>query len=1014
MNDPISRADAGTELTLAQARAQLAASRGRNYWRSLEDLATTDRFARMMEREMPRQAAAVAEWDPIDRRDFIRLMGASMALAGLTACTKQHPEKIVPYVIPPEELIPGKALFYATAAPHAGYGLGVLAESHEGRPTKIEGNPKHPASLGGTDVFAQTSILDLYDPDRSQVFLNRGRVATWDDFTRSIEEALVPLQLARGAGLRIVTETVTSPSLAAVMAQVLERFPEARWHQYEPLHDDNGLMGSKLAVGEAVGLRYDFTKARVVLSLDADFLGRGPGRVRYAHDFTAGRQVAAGPAAMNRLYVVESTPSVTGALADERQVVRPSQVELVARALARGLGIDAKTAEGHAPWDAWVEAVVRDLKKNRGACLVLAGEQQPPVVHALALAINDALDSLGKTVLAIEPVEAQPVSHLESIKELASAMQAGQVQVLLMLGGNPVYNAPADTQFAEALKKVALAVHLSPTEDETSKLSHWHIPEAHYLEVWGDVRAYDGTVSIQQPLIEPLYSGKSPLEVLSVLAGRSSRKSLDVVQDYWKARLGNPADFAVQWRRWLHEGVVPGTESAPKAVTVKTGFATEAPVVPVLTTQDIEVVFQPDASAWDGRYANNAWLQEIPRPLTKIVWDNVVLMAPQTAAYRRLKNGFLVELKIEGRTVEAPVFIVPGHPEDVATVYMGGGRTAAGRVGDGVGFNAHAIRSTSTPWLGLASARDTGANREVVTTQGHSGLEGRHHYRTATLEHYHQEPDFVKHGDEFGAVPITIMPGHQDIYRQGNQWGMVINLNACIGCNACLAACQSENNIPVVGKEQVGKGREMQWIRVDRYYSGDPASPTTHLQPVTCMQCENAPCEAVCPVAATTHSNDGLNQMIYNRCVGTRYCSNNCPYKVRRFNFLKFADHTTPSLKLQRNPDVTVRARGVMEKCTYCVQRISEARIEAKKKGRLVEEGEVITACQQVCPTKAIVFGDINNPDSAVSRYRQSPLNYGMLTELNTKPRTTYLARISNPNPELAPAAAEPTSHGHS
>ncbi len=511
MNEPISRADAGTELTLAQARAQLSAARGRNYWRSLEDLATTDRFARMMEREMPRQAAAVAEWDPIDRRDFIRLMGASMALAGLTACTKQHPEKIVPYVIPPEELIPGKALFYATAAPHMGYGLGVLAESHEGRPTKIEGNPKHPASLGGTDVFAQTSILDLYDPDRSQVFLNRGRVTTWDTFTRSIDEALVPLQLARGAGLRILTETVTSPSLTAVMAQVLERFPEARWHQYDPVHDDHALLGAKLAVGEAVGLRYDFTKAKVVLSLDADFLGRGPGRVRYAHDFTAGRQLASGPAAMNRLYVVESTPTVTGAMADERQVVRPSQVELVARALARGLGIDAKTAEGHAPWDVWVEAVVRDLKKHRGACLVLAGEQQPPVVHALALAINDALDSLGKTVLAIEPVEAQPVSHVESIKDLASAMKAGQVQVLLMLGGNPAYNAPADTQFADALKKVPLAVHLSPTEDETSRLSHWHIPEAHYLEVWGDVRAFDGTVSIQQPLIEPLYSGKSPL-----------------------------------------------------------------------------------------------------------------------------------------------------------------------------------------------------------------------------------------------------------------------------------------------------------------------------------------------------------------------------------------------------------------------------------------------------------------------------------------------------------------------
>ena len=1014
MNPISSRAVAGTELTLAQARAQLANARGRQYWRSLEQLASTDQFARMLEKEMPRQAAVVAEWDPIDRRDFIRLMGASMALAGLTACTKQHPEKIVPYVMPPEEMVPGTPMFYATAAPHAGYGLGVLAESHDGRPTKLEGNPKHPASLGGTDVFAQTSILDLYDPDRSQVFLNRGRVSTWDIFARDVEQALVPLQLARGAGLRILTETVTSPALADVMAQVLERFPEARWHQYEPLHDDHGLKGAQLAIGEAVGLRYDFSKAKVILSLDADFLGRGPGRVRYAHDFAAGRAVENGGADMNRLYAVECTPTLTGAMADGRVVVRPSQVELVARALARGLGIDAKLPEGHLPWEAWIEAVVRDLKRHRGAGLVVAGEQQPPVVHALALAINDALGCVGKTVFAIEPVEARPASHVESIKELGSAMQAGQVQVLVMLGGNPAYTAPADVPFAEALKKVNLAIHVAGVEDETSRLCHWHIPEAHYLETWGDIRSFDGTVSIQQPLIEPLYSGKSLLEVASVLLGRSARKSLDVVQDYWKNRLGKPADFDLQWRRWLHEGAVPGTEAPVKAVSIQTGFASAAPVVPELTVSDLEVVFQPDASMWDGRYANNAWLQEIPRPLTKIVWDNVVLLAPQTAAFRRLKNGFLIELQLEGRSVQAPVFIVPGHPEDTATVYVGGGRTAAGRVGDGTGFNAFAIRSTATPWIGVLQARDVGANHEVVTTQEHSGMAGRHHYRTATVAEYQHEPDFVKHGDEFGAVPITIMPGYPEIYSQGNQWGMVINLNACIGCNACLAACQAENNIPVVGKEQVGKGREMHWIRVDRYYSGDPASPDTYLQPVTCMQCENAPCEAVCPVAATTHSNDGLNQMIYNRCVGTRYCSNNCPYKVRRFNFLKFADHTTPSLKLQRNPDVTVRARGVMEKCTYCVQRISKARIEAKKQGRLVAEGEVVTACQQACPTKAIVFGDINNPDSAVSRQRKSTLNYGVLVELNTRPRTTYLARVTNPNPELAPAAAPSTSHGHS
>ena len=1009
MNDRLSRAENAGELTLAAARAQLAGKCGRSYWRSLEALAGSDRFMRLMQREMPQQASAVASWDPLDRRDFIRLMGASMALAGLTACTKQHPEKIVPYVNPPEEVVPGKPLFYATAVPHAGYGLGVLAESHEGRPTKIEGNPKHPASLGGTDLFAQASILDLYDPDRSQVFKHRGRVSTWDAFTRQMEEALVPLQLAKGAGLRILSETVTSPTLADLMAKVLERFPEARWHQYEPVHDDHAVLGAELATGTPMALRYDFTKAKVILSLDGDFLGRGPGRVRYARDFTEGRRVVDGPAEMNRLYAVESTPTLTGAQADHRLVVRPRQVEHVARALARELGIDATAGDVHGH-EAWISAVARDLKRHRGACVVLAGEQQPPVVHALALAMNEALGALGQTVLTTEPVEAQPVDHQASLKDLAGALSSGMVQVLVILGGNPVYQAPADLQFAEALKKVRLAVHLGAVEDETARLCHWHIPEAHYLETWGDLRAYNGVVTIQQPLIEPLYSGKSILEVASVLLGRSSRKSLEIVQEYWMQRTGKPADFERQWRRWLHEGVVPGTEAPPKAVTLKTGFASGPAPDLALTVTELEVVYQPDASVWDGRYANNAWLQEIPRPLTKVVWDNVVLMAPQTAAYRRLQNGFLMELQIDGRQVNAPVYIVPGHPENAITVYLGGGRTAAGRVGNGTGFNAFAVRSSSASWLAKATARDTGADHRVVTTQEHHSLEGRHHYRAATLSDYAREPGFVRHYDEFGSTPLTIMPGYPDIYRQGNQWGMVVNLNACIGCNACLAACQAENNIPVVGKEQVAKGREMHWIRVDRYYAGDPASPDTCLQPVTCMHCENAPCEAVCPVAATTHSNEGLNQMVYNRCVGTRYCSNNCPYKVRRFNFLKFADHTTPSLKLQRNPDVTVRSRGVMEKCTFCVQRISQARIEAKKQNRLVADGDVVTACQQACPTKALVFGDINQPDSEVSRYRRSPLNYGMLVELNTRPRTTYLGRVRNPNPELAGAAV--SAHG--
>jgi molybdopterin-containing oxidoreductase family iron-sulfur binding subunit len=1013
MSDATTSVQVKSELTLAKARAQLAQASGRRYWRSLEQLASTSEFREMLEREMPRHAAAVADWDPIDRRDFIRLMGASLALAGLTACTKQPEEKIVPYVRAPEDVVPGKPLFYATAFVHGGYAYGVLAESHMGRPTKIEGNPEHPASLGGTNSFAQASVLQLYDPDRSQVHLKLGRQSTWDQFARDMEIELVPLQLTQGAGLRILTETVTSPTLAAQIRALLERFPRAKWHQYEPVNHDNLHAGAQLAFGEIATPRYHFDKAAVILSLDADFLGRGPGHVRYAHDFAA-RHSPLAAQGMSRLYVVESAPTLTGGQADHKLPVRASQVEHVARAVARGLGIDA--APGRVSgFDAWIDAVVRDLKKHRGAAVAVAGENQPPVVHALAHAMNDALDAFGKTVELLDPVEAEPIQQSASIKELADDMAAGAVQMLIILGGNPVYNAPADCRFADAIKQVKTVVHHSLYRDETSRLSHWHIAATHYLEEWSDARAFDGTASIVQPLIEPLYGGRSAHEVMSVLLGRAGRKGLEIVQEYWRERTGAGDDFEKQWRRWLHDGVVPRTASASRKLRVKRGFAAEPPAGRALSASELELMFQPDAGVWDGRYANNGWLQEMPRPMTQIVWDNAVLMAPQTAAYRRLKNGFVVELQFAGRSVAAPVFIHPGHPEDSATVYMGGGRTHAGRTGNGAGFNAFAIRTSDQPWIAIGVARDTGETVEVVTTQEHHQLSEKHHgrlYRSATLEEFKANPDFIKKYDEFGQTPPSIYPGFD--YSKGNQWGMVVNLNACIGCNACVVACQAENNIPVVGKDQVRRGREMHWIRIDRYFVGDPANPGIAVQPVTCMHCENAPCEAVCPVAATVHSREGLNQMVYNRCVGTRYCSNNCPYKVRRFNFYKFADHTTPSLKLQRNPDVTVRARGVMEKCTFCVQRISEARIEAKKKGRLVEvkADGLQTACQQACPTKAIAFGDINNPDDDVSKQRALPLNYGMLVELNTRPRLTYLAKVRNPNPELEEPAAEPAHHG--
>ncbi|MCS6771998.1 MAG: Fe-S-cluster-containing hydrogenase [Kiritimatiellae bacterium] len=1012
MSDRNPSVTAGAEALFERALSESRCSNSTALWRSLEELAESRGADPKNLRDSLERYAAVAEWDPIDRRDFLRLMGASLALAGLTACTKQPEEKIVPYVRAPEDVVPGKPLFFATSFVHAGYAEGILAESHMGRPTKIEGNPLHPASLGGSSLFAQASVLQLYDPDRSQAHLKFGRQATWDQFIREVENELVSLQLSQGAGLRILTESVTSPTLIAQIRSLLERFPQAKWHVYEPVNHDNIFAGAELAFGEPLWPRYHFDKAAVVLSLDSDFLGRGPGHVRYARDF-ASRHSPLSTEGMSRLYVVESSASITGGQADHRLAVRASRVEWIARAIARGLGIDAAAGPGDAE-KAWIEAVVRDLKRHRGAAVVLAGENQPPIVHALAHAMNEALDAFGKTVEMLPPVEVFQGSQTESIKELAADMKAGLVKMLFILGGNPVYTAPADCQFEEALQKVPFSVHHSLYRDETSRWCRWHIAATHYLEEWSDARAFDGTASIIQPLIEPLYSGRSAHEVMAALLGQTGKKGLELVQEHWKAQAQNAPDFEKQWRRWLHDGLVHGSAFAGKTVGVKRGLASEPPVEKALGASELELSFQPDYGTWDGRYANNGWLQEVPRPMTQIVWDNVVLLAPQTAALRRLRNGFVVELISSGYKVRAPVFVQAGHPEDCATVLMGGGRSRAGRVGNGAGFNAFALRSTAQPWITVGLARDTGETSVVVTTQEHHRLSEKHHarlYRSATLDEFRKKPDFVRKYDEFGQTPPSIYPDFD--YTKGNQWGMVVNLNACIGCNACVVACQAENNIPVVGKDQVRRGREMHWIRVDRYFVGDPQNPAIALQPVTCMHCENAPCEAVCPVAATVHSREGLNQMVYNRCVGTRYCSNNCPYKVRRFNFYKFADHTTPSLKLQRNPDVTVRARGVMEKCTFCVQRISEARIEAKKKGRLVDvvQDGLQTACQQACPTRAIVFGDINNPEDPVAKLRALPLNYGMLVELNTRPRLTYLAKVRNPNPDLEQPAVE-TAHG--
>jgi MoCo/4Fe-4S cofactor protein with predicted Tat translocation signal len=996
---------------LASHRGPHVAGRA-GWWRTLEERADDPAFQEHLYNEFPSQIEAIT--DPVARRTFLKLMGASIALAGATACTRQPPEKIVPYVRQPEELVPGRPLFYATAMPLGGVATGLLVESHEGRPTKIEGNPLHPGSLGATDVFAQAAILGLYDPDRAQTLTNVGDIRPWSGYLGAISAALAAQRPLRGAGIRILTESTSSPTLAAQIRDLLERFPSAKWHQWDPASRDNARAGAKLAFGEYVDAQYRFEQADVVLSLDGDFLGCGPGSLRYARDFTARRRPEQADR-MNRLYAVESMPSSTGARADHRLPMKPSEIESFTRAIAGALGRSGESGGvgGSVPEDArkFANAVAKDLQAHRGRSLVIAGDGQPPAVHALAHAMNQALGNAGTTVVYTQTAEAEPINQLDSLRDLVADMNAGRVDLLVILGGNPVYTAPADLNFAEALAKPQLRVHLSLYGDETSALCQWQVPEAHFLEAWSDARAYDGTVSIVQPLIAPLYGGRSAHEVLAAMSDRPERSGYEIVRAHWN-QPGASTSFDATWRRWLHDGVVPGTAFPPKQVSASATAGSAPATPPAGAAGGIEVNFRNDPSILDGRFANNGWLQELPKPITRLTWDNAVLASPATAAriqateapaFQGGEHGQvvtdLVELKYRGRTIRGALFQVVGHPDDCVTVHAGYGRSRGGRIAAAAGFNANAIR-TSDAWAfgsGAEIAR-TGEKFSLACTQYHHLMEGRGMVRAVTRDEYVRDPKSVNEHDETPPRTITLYP---DFKYEGYKWGMAIDVNACIGCNACVVGCQAENNIPVVGKDQVLRGREMHWLRVDTYYRGPAENPETYFQPVPCMQCENAPCEVVCPVGATAHSHEGLNDMVYNRCVGTRYCSDNCPYKVRRFNFLLYQDWNTPSLKLGRNPDVTVRSRGVMEKCTYCVQRINKAKIESEKADRKVRDGEIKTACQQACPADAIVFGDLNDPGSRVATLKAEERNYSLLGELNTRPRTTYLAALRNVNPEI-------------
>ena len=984
-------------LDIAEIRTRLTQSDGRDYWRSLNELAQTDEFEEMLHREFPEQASELN--DPVSRRNFLKVMGASLAFGGLTACTIQPEEKIVPFVRAPEDLIPGKPLYYATSIPEGGAATGILVESHMGRPTKIEGNPQHPSSLGSTNAATQASILNLYDPDRSQVVKNAGHISSWQTFVQKFEEVLTLQRSKKGAGLRILTQTVTSPTLAQQLATVSLEFPAATWHQYEAAGQDNAHNGALLAFGKPVNTYYDVSKADVILSLDADFLYEGPGNVRYARDFSARRRVHDKSGAMNRLYMVESTPTPTGSVADHRLALDTGGVESYALATARQLGVKWQGATASAQVDAgWIAALVRDLQKHRGSSLVMAGQYQSPAVHALAHAMNEALGNVSKTVHYTDSLQAGPTDQLHSLRDLVNEMRAGQVDALLILGGNPAFDAPADLEFAAALEHVEFRTHLGLYENETSDLCHWHIPQNHYLESWSDARAYDGTASIIQPLIQPLYNSKSDHELLGLLTGQVGLPTLDMVRAYWQQE-GKYTDFERFWSTVLHDGLIPDTALPSLDLDLNKGLRLASETGKALEEEEVEILFRPDPLIGDGRYVNNGWLQETPNPITKLTWDNAALVSPATAERLGLQDEQIVQLNHENRSISAPVWILPGQAANVVTIHLGYGSSRSGRVGTDTGFNAYALRSSSSMWHGAGlQLVKTFEQYPLASTQDHHSMEDRHLVRHADLAEYKKHPDFAHREVHNFPEDLTLYSGFE---YNGSAWGMTIDLTACIGCNACSVACQSENNIPVVGKDQVLNGREMSWIRIDRYYSGNMDNPKVHHQPVPCMQCENAPCEMVCPVTATSHSEEGLNDMIYNRCVGTRYCANNCPYKVRRFNFLQYADRDTESLKLGNNPDVTVRSRGVMEKCTYCVQRINSARIDSKKADQPIADGQITTACEQACPTEAIVFGDINDKKSRVAKLKASPLNYGILMELNTRPRTTYLASVKNPNSEI-------------
>jgi MoCo/4Fe-4S cofactor protein with predicted Tat translocation signal len=1033
-------------------------------WRNLDERQQTAEFEKHLHREF---APGESEWiDPVSRRNFLKIMGASVALAGAAGCIKYPEEAIVPYVQPPTDAeLPGRPMFYATAMPFDGHAWPMIATAHEGRPTKVDGNPDHPASLGSSTAIGQASILQMYDPERSQTVTYAAQVTDWSTFQVEILKEMAKFKTTGGTGLYFLSTPSSSPTLAKQIADFSKAYPNAKWHVWEPCANHGARQASIAAFGKAVNTIYRFDQASRILSLDSNFCVDEQGSLIYARQFINGRRlrrpkvdgkdqpvsreiidadwqnptyVENGNATMNRLYMVETNYTATGAMADHRLALKPSQIEDFARALAAALGVAGVTAPAGVDRE-FLQPVIDDLRQAGASALVIPGRNQPPAVHVLAHAINQQLGAVGKTVVYTDPVDGNAVDHVESIRQLAADMAAGQVDALFILDGNPVYDAPADLNFTDLLNsKVRLKVRYGLYYDETSFYCHWQLPASHYLECWSDARAYDGTVATIQPLILPLYQSKSRHEIMALLAGDFTSTAQEIIRTYWQSQHSG-SDFADYWQTTLCKGVVP--DSTFKSVDVKLNADAMNGAKPqAVKSGALEVSLPADSAIWDGTWSTNGWLQELPRAITKLVWDNAALISTATAKRLGVDSEGLLQLNyMDGENKEQSmtvgVWVVPGHADDCITLNLGYGRKNVNAIGgvepmENLGFNAYPLRKTSNLNFTTVTAVAAKGRYPLSSTQLHQNPEGR------DLVRFYSGTEFAEMKAEYpeqeGYVPgiennqknvrLSLYPEFD--YAHGHRWGMVVDDNACVGCNACVMACQSENNIPVVGKDQVARYREMHWLRIDSWHFGDESNPITVFEPVMCQMCEHAPCELVCPVNATTHSAEGINEMTYNRCVGTRYCSNNCPYKVRRFNFLRFNDYYTPSLKMMRNPLVTVRERGVMEKCTYCIQRLDITRIDVKRAQVALDtttdpdekkrQGDTITelmmglqtACQQSCPTEAIFFGDMNyqRPDQKpvrINELKNQQQSFGLLTEYNTQPRTSYMNRFRNPNPAL-------------